>query len=290
MAAIDINRATDGLVLPSTLSSEIWKNTNEASIIQRLVPGMQIPGGGVDIPVITGDPEAEWTAETEEKKVSRPKFANKNLKGHTLAVIVPFSNQFKRDLPTLYSAIAESLPGALAKKFDRTVLGFDASPGTGFDTLASASEVTLDGSMEPYLSALGAVAVADGDITGWALSSAAEIDALSTAGTDGKPLLVPGYAESGAVGRILARDVYKSKNVADGNVAGFAGDWGSARWGYVEGIKIDISDQATLTDGAQVINLWQRNMFALRAEVEIGFVARDPKRFVKINKPTAPAA
>jgi hypothetical protein len=45
-------------------------------------------------------------------------------------------------------------------------------------------------------------------------------------------------------------------------------------YGVVEGVNISISDQATLDLGnGQTINLFQQNMFAVRAEIEIGFVA-----------------
>jgi hypothetical protein len=40
----------------------------------------------------------------------------------------------------------------------------------------------------------------------------------------------------------------------------------------VEGVKIDYSSDATLDDGnGGAINLFQQNMFAVRAEIEIGF-------------------
>jgi hypothetical protein len=58
-------------------------------------------------------------------------------------------------------------------------------------------------------------------------------------------------------------------------------------YGTVEGVQISISDQATLNDGGTAINLWQRNMFAVRAEVEIGFRVRDVNHFVSINDGTA---
>src|SRR5699024_10295306 len=149
-------------------------------------------GGGIDIPIITGDPEAEWVSETDEKPVSRPSFANKNLKGYTLAVIVPFSNQFRRDLPALYNEIEQKLPQAHAKQFDRTALGFETCPGTGFDTVAYAPALELSGSYADYLAALGTVGGAsdDADITSVALSKSAEIDALGFADNTGRPLLV----------------------------------------------------------------------------------------------------
>ena len=58
----------------------------------------------------------------------------------------------------------------------------------------------------------------------------------------------------------------------------------SAIFGTVEGIKVDISDQATVTKGGVAINLWQRNMFAIRAEVEVGFIVRDAAHFVKLTE------
>ena len=287
--AIDVNRGTTGVLeLPKTLSQTIWQESESLSVVQSLSPRMELPGGGVDIPIITGDPEAEWVSETEEKKVSRPSFANKNLKGYTLAVIVPFSNQFRRDLPALYSAIEQKLPQALAKKFDRTALGFATSPGTGFDTLADAPTQELTGSYDDYLAALGTVGEAsdDADITAWALSKSAEIDALGIADTAGRPLLIQDIQREGAIGSILARPVFKSNYASDAatNVVGIAGDWNSTAWGFVEGISISISDQATLNDGGTPLNLWQRNMFAVRAEVEVGFAVRDANRFVKLTK------
>ena len=287
--AIDVNRGTTGVLeLPKTLSQTIWQESESLSVVQSLSPRMELPGGGVDIPIITGDPEAEWVSETEEKKVSRPSFANKNLKGYTLAVIVPFSNQFRRDLPALYSAIEQKLPQALAKKFDRTALGFATSPGTGFDTLADAPTQELTGSYDDYLAALGTVGGAsdDADITAWALSKSAEIDALGIADNAGRPLLIQDIQNQGAIGSILARPVFKSNYAADAttNVVGIAGDWNSTAWGFVEGISISISDQATLNDGGTPLNLWQRNMFAVRAEVEVGFAVRDANRFVKLTK------
>ena len=51
----------------------------------------------------------------------------------------------------------------------------------------------------------------------------------------------------------------------------------------VEGVNIAISDQATLTISDQAVNLWERNMFAVRAEIEIGFIA-ETDAFQKITR------
>lgn len=289
---VDISRGTTGVTLPREVSSEIWQNMVQQSVIQQLVRQIPLPGGGVDVPIITGDPVAAWTAETSEKPVSRGTLGTKNLKGYTLAVIEPFSNQFRRDLPALYGALVQRLPGAIAKTFDATCFGFQASPGSGFDTLSAAPAVSIqpadpESAYDGFLAALSSVATNDGDITGWAVSLQAEVAALGAKDGQGRPLFIDSVTDQGTVTQILGRPAVKSKNVfnaaATPDVLGFGGEWESAVWGNVEGIQISISDQATLNDGGTPLNLWQRNMFAVRAEVEIGFAVRDANRFVKLT-------
>lgn len=296
MAPSNINRGTSGIVLPKTVSNEIWQNTQNQSIVQQLCRQIPLPGGGVDVPIITGDPVAAWTAETEEKPVSRSTFGSKNIKGYTLAVIEPFSNQFKRDLPGLYNALVQRLPGALAKTFDQTALGFAASPGSGFDTLAGAPTASVSTDFyDGILAGLGSVAANGGDVTAWALSGQGEIAALGAKDGNERPIFIDSVTTQGSVGNMLARPVFKTPNAYKAGAAGspgtpetigFGGDWSSAVWGYVEGIRIDIADQATLNDGGTALNLWQRNMFAVRAEVEVGFAVRDVNRFVRITGAT----
>lgn len=297
---VDISRATTGLILPKEVSSEIWAKTQIASVIQQLARKIVLPGGGLDVPIITGDPVADWVAETAEKPVSRSTFGSKNIKGYTLAVIEPFSNQFRRDLATLYNTLVERLPLILAMKFDQTALGFAASPGSGFDTLAAAPAVSLvptapATAYDGFLAALSSVAtVGNADVTAWALSTQGELLGLASKDSTGRPLFIGNVTSEGSIGSILARPAYKAPgaykagttgpNVA--STVGFGGDWQSAVWGYVEGVKIDISDQASLNDGGQVLNLWQRNMFAVRCEVEIGFAVRDVNRFVRLTGTT----
>lgn len=297
--AIDISRKTSGLLLPKEVSTEIWSKTQDDSIIQRLARRINLPAGGVDIPIITGDPVAEWVAETDEKPVSRSTFGSKSIKSYTMAVIEPFSNQFRRDLPSLYNALVSRLPGVLSKKFDQTALGFAASPGTGFDTLAGAPAVSL--ATDFYgglLAGVSSVANAGADVTGWALSTQGEILALGAKDTTGRPLWISDVTTQGSIGNALARPIYKAPSVfkagtpgspGTASTIGYGGDWSSAVWGYVEGITIDISDQATLNDGGTSLNLWQRNMFAVRVECEIGFAVRDINRFVRLTGPVPSA-
>lgn len=74
-------------------------------------------------------------------------------------------------------------------------------------------------------------------------------------------------------GAFIAGAAASGDDPAVPNTVGFAGDWTQAMYGTVEGVTIGISDQATLVSGETTINLFQQNMFAVRAEIEVGFRA-----------------
>jgi HK97 family phage major capsid protein len=92
--------------------------------------------------------------------------------------------------------------------------------------------------------------------------------------------------DESAISRILGARVFESANVyktGTPNVAGFVGDFSQLRYGIVEGIKMDISTEATINDGTNQINLWQRNSFAVRIEAEVGVVVKDTAAFGKLT-------
>jgi HK97 family phage major capsid protein len=295
MAGIDINRTSAGVELPKEVSNEILATAQEQSAAMRLAQEVNLPGRGVSMPVITGDPEAEWVDETANKPVSRPTMGNKTMTPYKLAVIVPFSNEFKRDAAALYNELVNRLPGALGKKFDETIF-HGTAPGSGFDVLSDAEAVSLaTDAYDGLVNADAAVSLGGGLLNGWALSPQARGLLLAAKDNSDRPLFI-NNASDGAVDRLLGAPVMYSRGLyapavegeEEGDpdipaLVGFAGDWTQAFYGTVEGVQISMSDQATLTDGATQINLWQRNMFAVRAEIEIGFVVRDKDAFVRLT-------
>jgi len=278
MAGIATNRTN--ITLPAEVSAEILQKTQLQSAVMQLARQIPLPGRGAAIPVITGDPQAAWVDETDAKPVSNPSLATKIMRGYKLAVIVPFSDEFRRDAASLYDAIVARLPLALAAKFDATVFGPAAgAPGSDFDTLGSATAQSL--STDAYaglVAAQGAIATAGGIMNGIALSPQGQGVLLAAVDGDRRPLFINSVAE-GAVPMVLgARTVltkgaYVAGNPSNVNTVGVAGDWTQAVWGTVEGVQIRFADQTGLTIGNQQVNLWEHNMFAVRAEIEVGFRA-----------------
>lgn len=286
-----INRSN--IQLPVDVSSEILQKTQEASAVMMLARKISLPGNGLAIPVITGDPDPEWVTETGKKPVSTPTLDKKIMQPHKLAVIVPFSDEFRRDIPALYNALIERLPGVLAKKFDATVFFGPGSTLANFDDFSQVTAQALDAANKTAYDGLVAadidISEQGGTVSGYALSPQARGVLLSALDKNDRPIFINSAAE-GAIPRILGAPThftagaYKDGVAGAGtdpgtpDIVGFAGDWAHALYGTVEGVQIGYSDEATLTyvDGNSqtvTINLWQQNMFAVRAEIEVGFVA-----------------
>lgn len=294
---VDVSRSTTGITLTPEQAAEIWSNAEYASSVLQLAQRVSLPGNGMSVDIITGEPQAAWVGETAIKPISRPTFSSKLMTPYTAAVIVPFSNQFKRDKAALYNEIIRKLPQALGKKLDATVFGGGAAPGSNFDTLSGAASVGIAGkTYKGLVAADQAIATGGGSLNGWALSPQARGLLLGAEDTTGRPLFINNVQTDGAVPALLGSPVYSAQGVyladADGAGAGtasqlgFAGDWTSAHVGIVENITLSISEQASITDGGTVLNLWERNMFAVRCEFEVGFRIRDIAHFARLTNAT----
>jgi len=308
----DISRHTTNVILDADLSSEIWGNTIEESAFMRAARRINIPGSGVKVQTITGEPQASWVDETNLKPIGFHTFGNKTITPYKLAIIEPFSQEFLRDKNALYAECVRRLPAALGKKFDSTIMGAVA-PGTGFDVLGtgvSATSLLPDASngitvYDRFVAVDAAIAANDGIMGNVILAPQGKSIVLGAKDGDGRPLFTPGVG-SNAIGSILGADVTVAKGVyvagtagaqgAAGTpaVVGVAGDFSDVVWGSVEGVKMAVSDAATLsyTDAnsqAVTINLWQQNMVAVRFEIEVAFAVRDKGQLMLLtgNTPSA---
>ena len=271
----DINRTTT-IELPSEVSAEILAKTQEASAVMQLARQITLPGNGAIIPVITADPTAAWVGETDPKPVSNSTLDTKKMQAYKLAVIETFSQEFVRDAKSLYDELVRRLPAALALQFDATVFGATAAPGENFDTFANvtAQSIATD-AYDGLVAADTDIATHGGILDGFVVSPQAKGILLAAKDGNERPLFINSVAE-GAIPMILGARTLQSKGAykaGSPDVVGFAGDWTQALYGTVEGVKISVSDQATLTTGNKTINLWQQNMVAVRAEIEVGFRA-----------------
>jgi len=291
---VDLNRGSSNVskILPKEVSAEIWAKALEESAIMRLARRVNLPGPGITIPMITADAAAAWVAESTEKAVSEASLDGKVLTPHKLAVIEIFSNEFRRDLPAVYTELARRLPNSIGKKFDETVFA-GVAPGSGFDVLTSSTAVNIEdttGGKTVYknlVSVLSTIATTDAELTGWAMSPKADAVLLGSVDSSGRPIFIPNATDDRVIGSLLGSPVVRTRRAykqgVDNDVLGFAGDWSQAVWGMVNEIGFSISEEATINDGTNQINLWQRNCFAIRVEAELAFGVMDANAFVKLT-------
>ena len=297
MTAKDISRETTNVILDPEVSSEIIAKAIDESAIMQLATRIPMTGAGKKFQTITGDPQPDWVSETNEKPIGYFTFGTKTVEPYKMALIVPFSMEFRRDKKALYDECVNRLPKLFGKKVDATVMSTSA-PGENFDVLGSCEKISLipaEGKTlyDRFIEVDATIAAADAVMNGIALAPKGRSIVLSAVDTDKHPLFSAGV-QSGTVNPILGAPVSVRKGVyvpgtagSTADVVGLAGDFEGLRYGIVQAITGSITDQATINVGTEAnpvqLNLWQRNMVAIRAEVEIGFVCADDDFFTLIG-------
>lgn len=290
----DISRKTTNVIFDKEVSNEIISKAIEESAFMQLARKMEIAGSGEKFQTINGDPIPEWVGETGVKPVGKFDFGVKEVEPYKMAIIVPFSDEFKRDKTALYNESVNRLPKLFGRQFDATIMSTTA-PGQNFDVLGGCATVSLtpasgDTVYDQFLAADELIGDNDGVMNGIALAPKGRSKVLAAKDGDQRPLFTAGVG-SGAVNPILGANVTVSKGVfVAGSPAtiGVAGDFDNCAWGAVESIKGSVSEEASLeyTVGGETktLHLWQRNMFAVRFEIELAFMVRDANTFVLLTE------
>lgn len=311
MTTQDISRATTNVIFDKEVSSEIISKAIEESAFMQLAPRMQIAGNGKKFQTIATDPAPAWVGETASKPVDFFTFGTKEVMPYKMALIVPFSDEFRRDKTALYNECVNRLPKLFGRKFDSTIMG-TVAPGQNFDVLGSCSKASIlpDATnhidvYDRFLAVDTAIGSYDGIMNGIALAPQGRSIVLGAKDGQGYPIFTPGV-QSGQLGNILGADVSVHKGVYVAGsaatqsaagvpaVVGVAGDFDNCAWGAVESIQGSVSNEATITytnasSQTVTLNLWQQNMFAVRFEIELAFMVRDANTFVLLtgNTPSA---
>lgn len=299
--ALDVSRLTNGVILTPEMSSEIWTDSIKQSALTQLATRVNLPGKGVKWQTLNAPNAAEWVGETAEKPVVDPSFGSKTMIPYKLAQIITVSEEFTRDAANLWNAVQAQASEAIAQAIDKTFLaGTIPLPGAdGVDTLADAQTVSVkNGKYVDFVKIATTVLDNNGDLNGIAITNKGLAKFLSAVDENGRPLMVPGVGSTELGSAFGARMIkspwgYKEAVAASGSgasavqaapeVLGVAGDWTQAYYGTVQGIRIKMTDTATVKKGATTINLWQRNMIAFLVETEVGFIVRDKSKFVVIT-------
>ncbi len=281
-------------------AAPIFEEAAKQSVVQSLVPKIELGANGVAIPIVTGKPRVGWVSEGEQKPADKGEMTLRTIQPKKAAAIIVVSSEVVRANPGGYvTGLYGQLAEAFAKAFDLAALHGKAADGVAAgpftDYLAkTAKSVTLGttaqnagGVYGDFVAALSLLAGDKKRLTGWVLDDTVEPLLMGATDANGQPLYVdlPTGAENAfSDSRILRRPAFLGEGVALDTVAGFGGNFQKARWGVVGGISFDISAQATVTINGNLVSLWENNLVAVRAEAEYGFTTADAEAadFVKL--------
>lgn len=295
----------------------IFERAARISVVQRLAMEVPLGGNGVAVPVVTGRIQAGWVSEAGQKPASSGALTLKNIDPKKIAVIAVVSAEVVRANPGNYmNLIRNQVAEAFAIGFDQASLydaGPDGTPGAGpFATYINqttkevevGSTAQADGGVYGDIVAGLKLLVDDGKrLRGFALDDRFEPTMLGSVDLNGRPIWIDtpldattaamfeaNQAQPARPGRLIGRPSYMSEGVAGGTddtVLGFGGDWSQAAWGVVGGITYDVSTEATVTINGSLVSLWERNLIAVRAEAEYGFLCNDAASFVRYQDEVA---
>lgn len=292
----------------------IFERAARISVVQRLAQEVPLGGNGVAVPVVTGRIQAGWVSEAGQKPASSGALTLKNIDPKKIAVIAVVSAEVVRANPGNYmNLIRSQVAEAFAIGFDQAALydaGPDGTAGAGpFATYVNQTTKAVElgttaqasgGIYGDIVAGLSLLVNDDKRLRGFALDDRLEPLMLASVDTTGRPIWIdtPLDATTAAMfeanqsqparpGRLIGRPSYMSEGVSGGTedtVLGFGGDWSQAAWGVVGGISYDVSTEATVTINGSLVSLWERNLVAVRAEAEYGFLVNDAEAFVRFTE------
>ena len=278
--------------LDAEQSAPIFDEARRTSVVQQLTRQIPLGINGQEIPVTTSKPTAGWVAEGGTKPASKGAMSLKTMTPKKLAAIAVVSAEVVRANPGGYvDSLRPDLAEAFAIAFDSAALHGTSTPFTTYIDQTTQTDIEIGtaaasaGSVHADINSGLKALVDDGKrLTGFAFDAVAEPLFNAAVDTTGRPLFIDSplveTAETVRAGRILGRPAFMGEGVAASTTVGYGGDWTQAVWGSVGGISYDVSTEATVTINGALVSLWEKNLLAVRAEAEYGWLVNDVDAFV----------
>lgn len=297
-ANADMLKLSSGAV-PVEYGNAILKDVMASSVIMKAGKYEPMTASSKVIDVLTGGPAAYWVDEGERIGTGKPTWKKVTLKAHKLGVILPVSREYLTyKQADFFEIMRPLLAEALYKKFDEeAILGtsgvFDYSIAASL--LATGNTVVGDFNLAGYASTVGFLNNAGYEPNAF-ISKVANASMLRGLIRDSAGMKTQVYdASSKSLDGVPVLDV-------DNGISGFtngtliAGDFDKMRYGIPYNMNYMISQDATLTTIAQsgdqgyaaggnasVLNLFEREMVALRVTMDVAFMIIEDNAFAQLS-------
>ncbi|MFT4430777.1 phage major capsid protein [Bacillus velezensis] len=290
--------AVNGKV-PTEQGTLVLKEFMTQSAVTKLAKFEEMNKPEKEFTYLASGPGAYWVGEGERIQTSKAEWLTAKMTSKKIGVIIPVSKEFLRyTIADFFTQMRSSIAEAFAIKFDQAALfGINSPFGKGVSVFEkiqkSGNTIALNslGNLYDELNGLMAlVEDADKDVNGFTTTRRFRQKLRGTKDGNGLPIFndETGGATQQALG--LPIGYVDSKSWDYEKAALLAADWNYTRFGIPQGMEYKISEDATLTtakgeDGAE-INLFERDMVALRVTQQVGFMTLTDDAFAAITPAT----
>ncbi|KOP82001.1 head protein [Bacillus sp. FJAT-21945] len=281
--------------IPTEQGTLVLKEFMQNSVVAQLATYEAMTKPKKEFTYLAGGPGAYWVGEGERIQTSKAEWLKASMEAKKLGVIIPVSKEFlKYSVSAFFNEVKSMIAEAFYTKFDQAALFGNGSPyGVGTSVweriTTSGNTVALGSTANLYTDLNGLVAlVEDGDHDANGFTTTRKFRQKLRGAVDAQNKPIFNDTNAGAANQVLGLPVgYVDGKAWDYTKAELlTGDWKYARYGILQGIEYAISEDATLTtvtaDGAPV-NLFERDMFALRATMHIGFMTLKDDAFAALT-------
>lgn len=299
-ANVLLQDAVTGAV-PKEQGTLVLKEFMTQSAVTKLAKYEEMNKPEKEFTYLASGPGAYWVGEGEKIQTSKATWLNAKMVSKKLGVIIPVSKEFlKYSVADFFAQMRPAIAEAFAVKFDQAALfGVNSPFGAGMSVFekATAAGNTIAhndvGNLYDELNGIMAlIEDADKDADGFTTTRRFRQKLRNAKDSNGLPLF--NDAKAGATQSALGLPIgyVDSKSWDYAKALLLAADWDMTRYGIPQGMEYKISEDATLTtvlgEDAAPINLFERDMFALRVTQQVGFMTLSDDAFAALTPDVTP--
>ncbi|MGJ9384260.1 phage major capsid protein [Salipaludibacillus sp. CF4.18] len=282
--------------IPSEQGTLVLKEVMQNSAIMQLAQYEEMTKPKKKFSYLADGPGAYWVGEGKKIQTSKATWLEAEMKAKKIGVILPVSKEFLAySVTDFFNSIRPMIAEAFYTKFDQAgIFGNDSPYAAGVSVwekiIASGNTIeegSTDNLYQDLNALLGLVEDDDNDPNGFASVKRYRQKLRGAVDAQGNPIF--NTANGGAANQLLGLPVgyINGKSFDYEKARVLTGDWQYARYGILQDISYAISEDATLStildENGDPINLFERDMFALRATMHVGFMTLKDGAFAALT-------
>lgn len=282
--------------IPSEQATLVLKDFMQQAAITKLAKYEPMTKPEKKFTYLASGPGAYWVDEGERIQTSKATWLQAIMRAKKLGVIIPVSKEFLNfTVKDFFAQMRPAIAEAFAIAFDQAALfGVNSPFGSGLSVFekaeAAGNKVALNSLGNLYDELNGVIALvedADKDVNGFTTTRRFRQKLRGAKDLNGLPIF--NDATQGATSQALGLPIgyVDSKSWDYTKAELLAADWNYTRYGILQGIEYKISEDATLTtiqdEDGNPINLFERDMFALRATMHVAFMTLSDDAFAALT-------